>query len=382
MPISYVGVGTAATSSGGATGSVTPALPSGLQVNDLMIIIVTGRGNHSFATPTGWTQKFQEQLYPTDNLHKLAIFYRFYQSGDGNPTVSWTGGGTNQTVIAQVFAFRGVDSSDPIPDLGPNSGNASAQNIGPITGFTPTNAGNDGCVIVVGHKADDWTSVATLSGDGLTWNEIAEPDTTSGNDAGQVYDYALYSGSPPTITNKTFTVTGGAANTGAGKMFSLKKGVTTTTRTISGQAVLKTTTTRTIDGVARLKTTTSQTVSGYAYLKGPVTKTITGLATLKTTTVRTVSGSATLKTTKTKTIDGYSVLKTTTIRTISGEAIAKTTTSRTLDGYGILKTATSRTISGYAYLKEAATTTRTISCLLYTSPSPRDRTRSRMPSSA
>jgi len=222
LAISYVGVGTAATSAGGTTGSVTPTLPSGLQANDLMIIMVTGRGNHSFATPTGWTQKFQEQLYPTDNLHKLAIFYKFYVAGDGNPVVSWTGGGTNQTVIAQVFAFRGVDTTNPIPDLGPNSGNASAQNIGPITGFTPTGAGNDGCVIVIGHKADDWTSVATLTGDGLTWNEIAEPDTTSGNDAGQVYDYALYSGSPPTITAKTFTVTGGAANTGAGKMISLK----------------------------------------------------------------------------------------------------------------------------------------------------------------
>jgi len=222
MPIQYVAVGTAAFSAGATTGSIVPALPAGLAVGDLMICIVTMRGNGTFTISTGWTEKFQGQLYPTDNLHKLAIFYRFYQSGDGNPTVSWTGGGTNQTVIAQVFAFRGIDTSNPIPDLGPNSGNASQQNIGPITGFTPTGAGNDGCVIVIGHKADNWTGVDVLTGDGLGWNEIAEPSTTLGSDAGQVYDYAIYSGSPPAIANKTFTVIGGAANTGAGKMISLK----------------------------------------------------------------------------------------------------------------------------------------------------------------
>jgi len=225
MAIQYVAVGTPAFSAGGSTGSIVPALPAGLAVGDLMICIATMRGNGGFLPIMGWTQNFQGQLYPTDNLHKLAIFYRFYQSGDGDPNVAWDGGGNNQTVIAQIFAFRGVDTSNPIPDLGPNSGNASQQNIGPITGFTPTGAGNDGCVIVIGHKADNWTGVDILTGDGLGWVEIAEPSTTLGSDAGQVYDYAIYSGSPPTITNKTFTVVGGASATGAGKMISLKPAV-------------------------------------------------------------------------------------------------------------------------------------------------------------
>ena len=38
--------------------------------------------------------------------------------------------------------------------------------------------------------------------------------------------------------------------------------------------------------------------------------------------------------------------------------------------------------AGYQALKDNWTNTKYVSCLLYTSPSPRDRTRSRMPSSA
>jgi len=404
VAITYVGVGTAATSAGGTTGSVTPTLPSGLQANDLMIIIVTGRGNHSFATPTGWTQKFQEQLYPTDNLHKLAIFYKFYVAGDGNPVVSWTGGGTNQTVIAQVFAFRGVDATNPIPDLGPNSGNASAQNIGPITGFTPTGAGNDGCVTVIGHKADDWTSVATLTGDGLTWNEIAEPDTTSGNDAGQVYDYALYSGSPPTITNKTFTVTGGAANTGAGKMFSLKQQITTTRtlqqdaglkaagqtqtitqdaglkaagqiQTISQDAWIKTgviTTTQTIDQNAQLKSTESKTIPQNAALKAvgqiqtvPQNAGIKAAGQIQTVPqnayvkaagqIQTIPQNATLKETSTKTFEQNAFLIEITSRTLLQDAMLKETSAKTLSQEATLKTTLSQTIDQNAFLKAIET---------------------------
>src|SRR5207253_6902037 len=86
---------------------------------------------------------------------------------------------------------------NPLADLGAISNNATAQNIGPITGFTPTNAGNNGAVIVLGHRADDWTSVATLSGDGLTWVQIGAPSSTLGTDAGMVWNHAIYSGAPP-----------------------------------------------------------------------------------------------------------------------------------------------------------------------------------------
>lgn len=330
MAIMYVGAGTASAS---ASGNVTPTLPAGLQANDLMVAIVTVRGNAAITTPSGWTEVFQGQLYPTDNLHRLGIFRRFYQSGDTDPTFV-IGAQTNATRIGQIFAFRGVDQTNPIPDLGPDSGNASAQNIGPITGFTPTI--NDGCVIVIGHKADDWTSVAVLTGDGLTWVEIGEPDSTLGNDAGQVYDYAIYSGSPPTISAKTFTVTGGAANTGAGKMFSIKPTtVTTTERTLSQNAHIKAVgqtqilgqnatikasgQTQALGQNAAVKASgQTQTINQDAYIKlPPTTQTIDQNAMIKASgQTQSLPQNGTLKTTESKTLPQNATIKSTEIKTI------------------------------------------------------------------
>jgi hypothetical protein len=219
VPITFVGVGTAAAKN---NVSVTPTLPSGLQVGDLMLCFASARGNGTLGTPTGWTQKWQ-LAHASSGINNAALFYRFYQAGDGDPTVTYTGGASGHTVIAQVCAFRGVDPANPFDVQGATSSNASQANIGPISGITT--GANGKCVIVFGHRADDWTSVATLSGDGLTWNEIGEPDSTLGNDAGEVWDYAISTTGSITITNKTFTVTGGSANTGMGVMQSLNEEV-------------------------------------------------------------------------------------------------------------------------------------------------------------
>jgi len=220
VPITFVGVGTAAKSN---NASVTPTLPSGLQVGDLMLCFASSRGNGTLGTPTNWTQKWQQY---NGYFNKIALFYKFYQTGDGNPTVTYTGGASGHTVIAQVCAFRGVDISSPFDVQGTMSTNVSQQNIGPISGITT--GVNGKCVIVFGHKSDDWTSVATLSGDGLTWNEIDEPDSTLGNDAGEVWDYTISSSGSVTITNKTFTVTGGLTGYGLGVMQSLNEAVAIT----------------------------------------------------------------------------------------------------------------------------------------------------------
>jgi len=216
MPITYVGAGTAAAAN---NASVTPTLPGGLQVGDLLLCFASARGPGTLGTPSGWTQRWQLS-HASSGVNKIALFWKVYAAGDGNPTVTYTGGGSNQTVIAQCCAFRGVKNSSPFDTQGSTSSNASQGNIGPISGITP--AYNDACVLVFGHRADDWTSVDTLTGDGLTWNEIGEPDSTAGSDAGEVWDYAVISGAPVTITSKTLTVTGGAANTGMGVMDSLR----------------------------------------------------------------------------------------------------------------------------------------------------------------
>ena len=222
MAITFVGAGTAASSSGGSTGSLTPTLPSGLQDNDLVLIYCTGRGiNYVFTSPN-YTQKWSLD-HSSSTVNTIVLLYKKYATGDANPVVSWTGGAANATVIMQVCAFHGVDLTTPFNVQGATSSCVSQQNIGAITGITTGASGK--CTIVFGHKAGDWTTpngVATLTGDSLTWYEIGEPTSKLGTDAGAVWDYAIHNGSQA-IANKTFTVTGGEAQYGMGVMQSLNE---------------------------------------------------------------------------------------------------------------------------------------------------------------
>jgi hypothetical protein len=214
--ISYVGAGTAASGDNPAT--LTPTLPSGLQTNDLMLIYASARGGGTLGVSTsGWSQRWQLS-HTSSGINKIALFYKFYSAGDGNPTVTYSGGSFGHTVIAQVSAFRGVNTTSPFDVQGATWSGSSGANIGPITGITTGSTGK--CILVFGHRADDWTSVATLTGDSITWAEIGEPDSTSGNDAGEVWDYALCNPAT-TVTAKTFTVTGGSSQTRLGVMQSL-----------------------------------------------------------------------------------------------------------------------------------------------------------------
>lgn len=149
---------------------------------------------------------------------KFQFYWSIYQTGQGNPTVNNNSGGAQSTVIAQIAAFSGTHATTPIDVIG-SVLSSTGSDIGPIPAITPGYA--DGAVVVFGDRSDDWTSVATLSGDSLTWNEIGEPDSTSGADGGMVWDYALYS-AIPTLTDKTFTVTGGLSDITHGLMFSIR----------------------------------------------------------------------------------------------------------------------------------------------------------------
>lgn len=218
--ITFVNVGAAVTGNG--DGTLTPGLPSGLQTNDMIVTYYYTRGTGgSVSISAGWTSLYDH----SDSGGRIAVWYRFYQNGDGAPTITSSGlistgpPGSRDDTIAQVAAWRGISTGNPIDALGTVSTNGSQQNIGAISGIT---IAADSVIIVVGGKRDDWTSVATLSGDSLTWFEIGEPDTTTGADAGMVWDYAINGAVQKTITTKTFTVTGGVSAAGKGVMFSLK----------------------------------------------------------------------------------------------------------------------------------------------------------------
>ena len=230
MTITFVGVGSASAKN---NASVTPGLPSGLLTGDLMLCFASARGNGILSVdpldqagmPTQWLTKWQLS-HASSGINKIALFYRFYVDGDAGPIIKYAGGASGHTVIAQVCAFRSVNQSSPFDVQGATSSNASQANIGPISGITT--GANGKCVIVFGHRADDWSLVDTLSGDGLMWNELGEPKSTLGNDAGEVWDYTISALGSVTITAKTFTVIGGVANYGMGVMQSLNEVVVLT----------------------------------------------------------------------------------------------------------------------------------------------------------
>jgi hypothetical protein len=219
--IERVGVGTAVARNTASDDFADVTRPvEAMVTGDLQIIIAYTRVSgitHFIATDTGW----DEQLDDSGSGGSWFIATKSYTTGDSIPQMNWTGVVAGNTHFAQMFVYRGVDVVDPIDVLGTLSHNASQQDIGPITGITPTAAGT--FIIVAGGKADDWTSVADLTGDSLTWAELGETASTLGSDGGLVVDEGT-GWTSGAISNKTFTVTGGAANVGSGIMFSLNPG--------------------------------------------------------------------------------------------------------------------------------------------------------------
>lgn len=155
--ITYVGVGAADWEENIDT---VPGLPAGLQVGDLLLCYASFRTSTGYLEiPTGWTQIFQVQ-HPSGK-NRLALFYRAVVGGETPPIVRpVNGAGPGDVVMAQCCAFRGVNTSEPVDVIGTLSDNVAQQNIGPISGITPT--ANGALVLVLGHKADNWESVDTL----------------------------------------------------------------------------------------------------------------------------------------------------------------------------------------------------------------------------
>lgn len=108
MAISLVGLGSPAY---GNNAAVAPTLPTGLQAGDLLVAVTSIRANAGrFNIPTGWTEITFEAPGTTICVQ---VFYRWWQSGDGNPSFTVKTGASNATTIGQVFGLRGVDATTP-----------------------------------------------------------------------------------------------------------------------------------------------------------------------------------------------------------------------------------------------------------------------------
>jgi hypothetical protein len=214
MAVSYVAAGTTSTGAGGSRG---PGLPAGATTDDFVIVSAGARTDAgTYAHPTaGWTELTGSPVR-SGNKNTVQHFWKFHDGSESVSALTYTQGedGANESQAAQYAAFSGVDQTNTFA-LGTAYTQTGVQDITWGEGV----AVPDGAAVVyVGHKSDDWTGVTTFSGDGtgLTWNEIGEPDTTTGNDAGLVWGYALNSTGATVTLAGTGSVTvssGAAANT-------------------------------------------------------------------------------------------------------------------------------------------------------------------------
>lgn len=234
VPPTVVGAGALGVTPNNATASMSATgmtLPAGVAENDLLLMFVyfdTGAttSGQSITNPAGWSTLLDLPHLTNGNMWR--VLYRVAGASETDPPsptfVGATTGTSGGTGLCRVIAYRGVDvSSAPTSCLAGSSGGngfTNQQNLGAMAGFTPT--ADDVLVVVFAGKKDDWTSVATLSGDSLTWTEDFESVSTNAGDAGIVVDSAPVVGAPVAISNKTFTVTGGATANGLGRMFALK----------------------------------------------------------------------------------------------------------------------------------------------------------------
>lgn len=211
--MAFLGAGTAAHA---VNAPVTPGMPAvTLQPGDALFVMAAIRNSGAGTPniPTGYTQ-----LVDASNMR---VYAKYYRTGDTAPTVTFAGGVANADTSAQMAAFRGV-SLDTVIGVTPvgSTLNGSAQDI-TVAAMTISPAIHDALTLWCGWKADDWTSVAEVSGG----TEIGEPDTTTGDDQGIVWDYRIQSHVAPYVGpgTRTFTVTGGAAAISRGAVIMLPR---------------------------------------------------------------------------------------------------------------------------------------------------------------
>lgn len=235
-PVAFVSAGTGAAV---ANGTVNPGLPAGIAIGDLLIIVASVRqiSSTSIDTPTGYLRQGTYLGATGSNISQMAVFYRFVDGTETPPAVSITGGGTNVTTLAQIFAYRNIHPTTPFGLVGTTFQVPNIEDIGPIPGIPSLRRNN--AVFVIGYKGDDnGTGVDVLTGDGLTWVEAGELSTVLGSDASFVVNHAINNtGADVVISPKTFEVNAaGAGSTGVAVMFELQGVGASLIRTIITQS--------------------------------------------------------------------------------------------------------------------------------------------------
>jgi hypothetical protein len=214
----FVAAGTAAHAD---NATVTPGLPGGTTAaGDALVILAGARDlNAQPGLPSGYIEL-------ATIFNQLRLFGKYHSGSESAPNVTISGGSAGVTNSAHMASFRNTSLTVLASAVLDNS---SAQNIlFPAAASTAYKA----MAIVAGHKADDWTSVATVTGA----TEIGEPSSTLGNDQGIVWDYKALT-DPPAFPSGSFVVTGGTSALSKGMTVLLAvPQVLTVTRNVNGGA--------------------------------------------------------------------------------------------------------------------------------------------------
>lgn len=209
-------IGVGATTLALTNAAVVPPFPIGYVpvAGDLIMCVTSARTLAGSIAST-----YTTYVDVSSNNFKVKISYIIAVGvTDTPPTVQASGFTGSQKLMHNIVVVRGVNQSTPFGVSGTFQQNTTNVNIGPIPAITPTNI--DSAIFVLGNYLGTWTSVATLSGDGLTWSEqIDASDATVGGALAVGLDMGAWAGAAPTITNKTFVTTGGSSVVGAGFMF-------------------------------------------------------------------------------------------------------------------------------------------------------------------
>ncbi len=200
VPITFVGAGTVATAN---SGNVTPGLPAGTQVDDVLIAVIESRDASATPTMTGWTQI---STGSSGGDHRASLFWRRATGGDPT-TVSNAG---NDGIGARIIAFRGVVPTGSPFDTGNSftlSGNDNDIEAGAIT----TSSSNT-MLVFTAHANNDFNSIGTPAGS-APWTQafFTEYNPPGGGDDLAIAAYYGLRGAAGTQAAVQASATGGNA---------------------------------------------------------------------------------------------------------------------------------------------------------------------------
>lgn len=210
----------------------TPTLPASPQAGDLHVLFIVGKPyTLTRNVPSGWTL-----ITGTDGTNgsvasgtrvgsvSWAAYYRYWQSGDGNPTISWTSGFPTEAVIIRFRPDSGYTIDTPVGAKGSDTSSG--------TGYSATMDANPGLTAgdVIAHFTGTPNELATFASPTITatgatigtvtlQNQIA---TTTGADGSAALATApVSSGTASAAAVCGWTL--GAASTGGGALVRIRE---------------------------------------------------------------------------------------------------------------------------------------------------------------